>query len=140
MRKWTLILLFLASCWSCNNDEIRPEDPLIGHWDLGYSRIGSVQELSPVGGISYDFRSDKTFIKKLGTFDWRDEGTYTYKEDLRIVTFTYRTYTNQPSDTKTMELNIEKINDKELVFKVDYNDTNISGEFVEFKFIHYFKK
>jgi len=141
MKIVNLILLFVITThFACDsNDEISVEERLIGDWEYSYSLKGS-EQTSTFGEVMYAFKNDKTFIKYLDSFDWRDEGTWTYKEDSKTLSLIYKTYTNQISDTQSLDLKIEKLTDKELVFKVDYNKTNNFGEFVEFEFIHYLKR
>lgn len=141
MKRWTFFLLLLTIICSCEKDEeIRPEERLVGYWELQFSVIGSERKLSPVGGVSFDFKSDHTYIKKLGLFDWRDEGIWAYNQDTRTLNLNYKTYTNEISDSRSVDLEVEELTEKELVFKVDYNDTNSLGEFVEFEFVHYLGK
>jgi hypothetical protein len=141
MRKWTFTILLLTFIWSCDkDDEMKAKDKLIGNWEHNLTERGLEYVLSGLPPSEYHFNADKTFIKDFGASGWRDEGTWTYEEGTGVLSLSYKTYTYQESDTKSLDLKIEKITDKELVFKVDYNDTNISGEFVEFEFIHYLKK
>lgn len=144
--KYRAFLLFLATMiWSCEKDTdiVKVEDLIIGNWEHSFSIIGSVRQLSPVGGLKYIFNNDKTFIKSdLASVTWRDEGTWSYHEDSKVLNLTYKTYsiTSDTSNTKSLDLTIKKIDEKELVFKADYRKTNSVGEFVEFQFIHYLKK
>lgn len=131
-----LILAFIG--FSCDNEPVTVtvDAMLVGQWKYSHAVRGSEQSFI-LGTISYDFKDDKTFVKDLDAFTWRDEGTWTYDDTNETLHLTYKTYAQQVSDVQTLELTIDSITETKLVFKVPYNQNNISGEFVEFEFVHY---
>ncbi len=146
MKNWTLLFFLVTITWSCDkNDDakVNVEDLLIGNWELSHSVMGAEHKLSPIGGIKYVFNIDNSFIKSdLASVTWRDEGTWVYKKETVGLNLVYKTYEfpDGVSDTKSNDLIIEKITEKELILKGDFGKTNSLGEFVEFQFIHYSKK
>jgi hypothetical protein len=146
MKKWTFLFAIVAILWSCDNNdevEVKEDDTIIGTWELSSMGIGIGYVVLPEGGVKYVFNSDNTFIKSdLASIAWKDEGTWLYDEDTKQLNFTFKTYdltTNEVSDTKLLTLTLDKLTDKELVLKADYQKV-ILGQFFEFQFYSYSKK
>jgi hypothetical protein len=146
MKKWIIFFAIATVLCSCENDvEVKDneQDSIIGTWELTALGRGIGYVILPDGGAKYVFKSDNTFIKSdLASTTWKEEGTWLYDEDIKQLNFTYRTYnikTNEVSDTKSLTLTIDKLTDKELVFKADYKRMEL-GQFIEFQFDYYSKR
>lgn len=135
-----LYVFLVIAVFSCDPEpEVKIEDQLVGHWEHSLTVRGSEQKLAPIGPESYEFFSDKAYIKLLGSFGWRDEGTWSFDESTDTISLTYRSYTNQVSAETSATLHIESIDEGKLILRSEFKQMNSNGEYVEFELIHYRK-
>ena len=136
------LLVLMVIIISCKNDEddVKTRDRLIGNWQHTLTVRGTEHKSASLGPVSYEFKADNSFVKNLGSFNWRDEGSWDYLEKSKTLKLTYKTYTTEVSETKSEEILVQQADDKTLVFKLEFNDTNSFGEFVEYEFVHFSRK
>jgi len=133
------LTIFLFSC-DKDDQKAKPESLIVGKWEHTVTIRGSEHVLSSLGPEVYEFESDKSFIRKLGTFDWRDEGTWNYQADTRSLDLEYRTISTQITEPKLRSYPVEEVSTTKLVFKIKFDDVNTSGEYVEYEYRHYTRK